>query len=641
ISAILYQGLRSSSALLIDSAVRRNSISRPSLLELTEDWNNKEMSFNENARPFLTLHVGQAGVQIGNAIWELLCLEHNVQKSGLAKPDCPSNGFYDAMFLRNQNGHFMPRSIFLDTDPTCIDEIRVGPYRELFSTRQLLSDSADSGFNYMRGRRDFRRNLLPEAVERFRWLSEKSDVTPTAFLVHSTGGGTGSGLSVSYLEELRSEFDSRLQVLELSVSSGNSGLQSTCELVNSMLYSYESKDYTSLSFSVTNSAMFNLCRSGLSLYGGATFAHLNRMLAMCFSNLTVMERFPGTMMCNIANICSNVLPFKQLKHPIVACAPFTAASAVGKERSSAIGITSALMEPDGQLADVDLRQGKHMAGALIYRGAAKTADIEQALLSLRERGRVQFVDWAPSSFKTGLSELPPLAVPDSGIAGLPLSVTLVSNHSAVASLFRGQSTAVRKLVEAGSCFLRSYETSAANGSEAGGGFEDSGSSQSAGHNVGGRGGNIVGLLKEASDHLEGLAQVYSSELPPTPTGQQANSEDSGGPKRIVASPMSRATAAKPRRASLGREALFPIGPSRSGRVQADEESATPGKVASVQQEAAPTNDSVLRRRRNWTRRAKSPLCSNSQREAAPTNDSDHRRCRNWTRRAKRQWALQK
>ena len=39
-------------------------------------------------REVISLHVGQAGVQMGNACWELYCLEHGIH---------PGNGF----FLKN------------------------------------------------------------------------------------------------------------------------------------------------------------------------------------------------------------------------------------------------------------------------------------------------------------------------------------------------------------------------------------------------------------------------------------------------------------------------------------------------------------------------------------------------------------
>ncbi|KAF6776127.1 hypothetical protein AHF37_04123 [Paragonimus kellicotti] len=33
-------------------------------------------------RECVSLHVGQAGVQMGNACWELYCLEHGIQPDG-------------------------------------------------------------------------------------------------------------------------------------------------------------------------------------------------------------------------------------------------------------------------------------------------------------------------------------------------------------------------------------------------------------------------------------------------------------------------------------------------------------------------------------------------------------------------------
>ena len=33
-------------------------------------------------RECLSVHVGQAGVQMGNACWELYCMEHGLQVSG-------------------------------------------------------------------------------------------------------------------------------------------------------------------------------------------------------------------------------------------------------------------------------------------------------------------------------------------------------------------------------------------------------------------------------------------------------------------------------------------------------------------------------------------------------------------------------
>ena len=33
-------------------------------------------------REVVSIHIGQAGIQVGNACWELYCLEHGIQPDG-------------------------------------------------------------------------------------------------------------------------------------------------------------------------------------------------------------------------------------------------------------------------------------------------------------------------------------------------------------------------------------------------------------------------------------------------------------------------------------------------------------------------------------------------------------------------------
>lgn len=45
-------------------------------------------------REVISLHIGQAGVQIGNACWELYCLEHGIQPDGqMAQKDMEDHSF--------------------------------------------------------------------------------------------------------------------------------------------------------------------------------------------------------------------------------------------------------------------------------------------------------------------------------------------------------------------------------------------------------------------------------------------------------------------------------------------------------------------------------------------------------------------
>jgi tubulin alpha len=83
-------------------------------------------------REIISIHVGQAGVQVGNACWELFCLEHGIQPDGQMPSDKTIGGGDDAFntfFSETGAGKHVPRSVYLDLEPTVIDEVRTGTYR--------------------------------------------------------------------------------------------------------------------------------------------------------------------------------------------------------------------------------------------------------------------------------------------------------------------------------------------------------------------------------------------------------------------------------------------------------------------------------------------------------------------------------
>jgi tubulin alpha len=76
-------------------------------------------------REVISLHIGQAGVQMGNACWELYCLEHGIQPDGLMPNDTSLDSETDefnTFFDETGGGKHVPRAIFVDLEPTVIGE---------------------------------------------------------------------------------------------------------------------------------------------------------------------------------------------------------------------------------------------------------------------------------------------------------------------------------------------------------------------------------------------------------------------------------------------------------------------------------------------------------------------------------------
>ena len=74
-------------------------------------------------RECLSIHIGQAGVQIGNACWELFCLEHGIQPDGQMPSDKTMSGgdkSFSTFFTETGSGKYVPRAVFIDLEPTVI-----------------------------------------------------------------------------------------------------------------------------------------------------------------------------------------------------------------------------------------------------------------------------------------------------------------------------------------------------------------------------------------------------------------------------------------------------------------------------------------------------------------------------------------
>nr|CAH7759264.1 unnamed protein product [Callosobruchus chinensis] len=66
-------------------------------------------------RECISVHIGQAGVQIGNSTWELYCLEQGIQPDGTKSEarEVMSDKCYGTFFSEVENGKLVSRAVML------------------------------------------------------------------------------------------------------------------------------------------------------------------------------------------------------------------------------------------------------------------------------------------------------------------------------------------------------------------------------------------------------------------------------------------------------------------------------------------------------------------------------------------------
>ena len=82
--------------------------------------------FDVKQREVISVHIGQAGVQMGNACWELYCLEHGISPNGQMPSDTSKgkeDDSFNAFFSETGAGKHVPRAVFVDLEPTVVGKL--------------------------------------------------------------------------------------------------------------------------------------------------------------------------------------------------------------------------------------------------------------------------------------------------------------------------------------------------------------------------------------------------------------------------------------------------------------------------------------------------------------------------------------
>jgi hypothetical protein len=113
---------------------------------------------------------------------------------------------FNTFFSETGAGKHVPRCLMLDLEPSVVDEIRTGTYRQLFHPEQLVSGKEDAANNYARGHYTIGKEIVDLALDRIRKLADNCTGLQGFLIFHAVGGGTGSGLGALLLERLSVDY---------------------------------------------------------------------------------------------------------------------------------------------------------------------------------------------------------------------------------------------------------------------------------------------------------------------------------------------------------------------------------------------------------------------------------------------------
>jgi len=386
-------------------------------------------------REVISIHLGQAGVQLGNGCWELFCLEHGIQPDGQMPSDKTigmEDDAFNTFFSETGAGKHVPRCVFVDLEPTVIDEVRTGTYRQLFHPEQLITGKEDAANNYARGHYTIGKEIIDITLDRIRKLADNCTGLQGFLIFHAFGGGTGSGFGALLLERLSVDYGKKSK-LEFGVFPSPQIATAVVEPYNTILACHGMIEHSDCAFLVDNEALYDICRRSLDIER-PTYTNLNRLIAQCISSITASLRFDGALNVDLTEFQTNLVPYPRIHFPVVSYAPIVSAEKAYHEQLSVSEITNSVFEPAMMMAKCDPRHGKYMACCLMYRGDVVPKDVNASIGTIKTKRTIQFVDWCPTGFKIGINYQPPTVVPGGDLAKVQRSVCMMANTTAIAEV---------------------------------------------------------------------------------------------------------------------------------------------------------------------------------------------------------------
>ncbi|XP_039754965.1 tubulin alpha chain-like isoform X4 [Pararge aegeria] len=237
----------------------------------------------------IQIHVGQAGVQLGNACWELYCIEHGIRPDGILENR--DDDSWESFFSHTGAGKVVPRVVMIDLETTPIDEIRTGTYRQLFRPSSLLTGKEDAASNFARGYFGIGREMIDLTLNHIRLAAEDCNSLQGFIIFRAFGGGTGSGFTALLLDGLSRDYG-KLSKVEYAIYPAPKISPIIVEPYNAVMTTHACMDTADVCFIFDNEALYNILARLLDV-PRPTYTNLNRLIAQIGVNYQPPATVPG------------------------------------------------------------------------------------------------------------------------------------------------------------------------------------------------------------------------------------------------------------------------------------------------------------------------------------------------------------
>lgn len=341
----------------------------------------------------ISLHVGSAGCDLGDALWQQLFEEHQI--SDEKGNTC---GVTNVHFEESANDRFVPRAVFVDTDASALAGIRSSGR---FAQESFVEGSGSLEGNWAEGIYGQGIEVVDAMHDVIRRQMERADKVSCITLTHAVHGGAGGGIASSLMSHM-SETYGRTNKFTYSLvpppmlednSAANNVLNAILSLTTLL-------EHATLSALLDNSALRSVATSkshGLGLDSPA-FADLNRLA------VAPLCAFTGSMRSSSLRESRRLLPLESM----VSLIPYprlhlvAPASVAFRQESAKCNDSDIVWQclNQSKFVSIDASESKNIALGLYCQGISQLGALKK-VEEWKQKRTCQFVDWSPTGILAG------------------------------------------------------------------------------------------------------------------------------------------------------------------------------------------------------------------------------------------------
>ncbi|KAL7058449.1 hypothetical protein AAHC03_016504 [Spirometra sp. Aus1] len=392
------------------------------------------------------VQVGQCGNQIGYRFWDLALREYAAMNK--------TRETMQSFFSLDSKKKLSARAVLVDMEEGVVQELLRGQLGSLFESAHLITDVSGSGNNWLPdyfyfipssravGHCLYGDKHSEKILDALRRSVEACSSLQCFFILHSMGGGTGSGIGSFISQLLADEYPNVFRLVTAVFPSLDDDVITSP--YNTVLALNHLTEFADCVVSVDNRALSSIVRraqaepvprhvktaamgsvitsegSLASIERAKPFDEMNNIVANMLLNLTSSARFPGTMNVDLNEISMNLVPFPRLHYLIAAQSPLCSSLAPLAPRNIDQIFKDAFSR-DYQLLSNQPTEHTFLAASLLLRGGVFASDIRRNIERLQTR--LRFVPWNHEGWKVGHCQVPAV--------GQKVSLLALSNSTAI------------------------------------------------------------------------------------------------------------------------------------------------------------------------------------------------------------------